>query len=147
MHNQKMLLAAELGNVAVLEEILSNGQNPNTRFADGGTALHVAARYGHESAVKLLLEEGANPNLRDMVGATPLHWAAMLAPPALLDVLLERGADPLIKDDDGETPLDWAEREGNDRHASKLREAMEASREAALEALQRQAQELGFDYY
>jgi hypothetical protein len=72
-----ILLAAGANQLDRLRDLLDGGADPNTRFADGITALHAAAAMGHLDAIRLLLERGADRTLRDhRWDNTPAGWAA-----------------------------------------------------------------------
>lgn len=61
-----LLFAAAVGRIDVLETLLSQGTDINTRyFRAGNTALHAAAALGQEKAVAFLLAHGADPRLRN----------------------------------------------------------------------------------
>ena len=58
-----------------LEDLLSQGANPNIKDERGRTPLHHAAFYGYAENVQALLAAGADPNSRDNEGWTPLNAA------------------------------------------------------------------------
>jgi ankyrin repeat protein len=71
-----LLVAAAVGRLDVLEELLARGEDVNTRFAFGCTALHAAACLGQVEAAALLLRHGAEPRLRESRwGGTPVENA------------------------------------------------------------------------
>ena len=67
-------VAAE-GHLNVLEPMLIDGVDVNTRDEDGKTLLHQAVGRGHLDVVELLLRNGADANAKDDSGKTPLKWA------------------------------------------------------------------------
>ena len=75
-----LALAAQFGNVAVVELLLDAGEDAN-RFNPVGAhshsmPLHQAAGNGHLQVVELLIARGANPNVKDILfGGTPADWA------------------------------------------------------------------------
>lgn len=74
-----LLFAAAVGRLDVLEDLLSQGIDINTRYFRGATALHAAAALGQEQAVAFLLARGADPTLRDTYyNATPAAKARYL---------------------------------------------------------------------
>lgn len=97
--------AAESGNVAQINAILSAGGNPNEQAHPWGnrTALHMAAARSQVAAAKLLLERGANPNIQAILPVpfhkphnrgTALHYAACTGNVEMVRLLLAHGADP-----------------------------------------------------
>ena len=95
------------------------GVDPNARYMDGATALHLAAgNSGNAGVLGVLLNAGADVNARTeggSGGATPLHWAAWSTAPSVVSVvqvLLDAGADPGARDRHGDTPFRWV-REGS----------------------------------
>jgi cytohesin len=110
--DNKLIVAAGIGDLIEVQTALENGANPNTKGEYGLTPLHMAASEGHVDVVRVLLERGANPNTKDNDGQTPLHKAALWGHVDVVRVLLEYGADPNTKDKDGYTPLHKAAQEG-----------------------------------
>jgi len=58
-------VAAEQGDLARVQELLSAGANPDRREPQQTTALIAAARAGHLEVIKVLLAAGANPSFAD----------------------------------------------------------------------------------
>ena len=52
-----------------LSSFLREGVNPDTRIANGETALMFAAAFGHETAVAMLLQAGADPTIKGRLAA------------------------------------------------------------------------------
>lgn len=74
-----LLFAAAAGRLDVLENLLSQGIDVNTRYIRGSTALHAAAALGQKQAVAFLLARGADPSLHDTYyNATPAGKARYL---------------------------------------------------------------------
>ena len=61
------------GPASDLRLLLERGANPNERYPDGRTPLHMTAvlSEGDIEMAKILLEHGANPKLKDNKGQTP----------------------------------------------------------------------------
>lgn len=78
--------------------LLTKGENPNAKDADGETALHAAARCCLGAKVlRALIKAGARVNEPNNDGYTPLHLAAQAgADEKSLRVLLEAGADQQV---------------------------------------------------
>lgn len=69
-------LAAEHGQVSVINFLLSQGAKLNLRDGLGCTALHKASENGHTAAVVTLIRAGADIYARDQASKTPQHPAA-----------------------------------------------------------------------
>ena len=96
--------AAADGNTALLETLLTQGEDVNATSFDNNGALFNAAFYHRVSAVRLLLAHGANPDSRSQFGATALEvavenlsngggGAVAKADLAIIKLLLQKGAD------------------------------------------------------
>ena len=60
---------------AVIEHLISEGADPNSRYESGVAPLHRAVRRHSITAVRALLDNGADVTLGNMQGSTPLHLA------------------------------------------------------------------------
>jgi ankyrin repeat protein len=81
------------GSAAELKKLLDGGMKPDSRTAEGTTALMLAARDLEK--VKLLIERGADVNARAQTGITPLMVAARHRGNAeVVRLLLKKGARP-----------------------------------------------------
>ena len=67
-----MIKTITIGDLAVVEDLLANGDDINCRGAQNRTPLHRAVGKGFDEIVKLLLDKGADVNLVDAGGLTPL---------------------------------------------------------------------------
>uniref|UniRef100_A0A673CPZ7 Uncharacterized protein n=1 Tax=Sphaeramia orbicularis TaxID=375764 RepID=A0A673CPZ7_9TELE len=90
------MVAAEQGNLEIVQEFIRRGANVNLDDVDSWTALISAAKEGHIEVVKELLENNANLEHRDMGGWTALMWAAYKGRTDVAQLLLEKGANPNI---------------------------------------------------
>ena len=90
----RLHIAAALGHVATVRQLLEDGARVEAAKEDGTTALHSAATMGHAEVVGLLLEEGAWAEATGNSGATPLMMAASMGHLAAVQALLEGGAGP-----------------------------------------------------
>ena len=72
-------LAAAVGNVAGLQEVVVQGQPDRLHEADpnGWRPIHEAAFAGHRKAVEFLLQHGADVNAATTSGQTPLDLVVM----------------------------------------------------------------------
>ncbi|MBA0692570.1 hypothetical protein Goari_010120 [Gossypium aridum] len=87
--------AASIGNLEIMEILLSKGANVNVKNDGGRTALHYAASKGWLKIAELLISHGC----------TPLHRAASTGKSALCELLIEEGAEVDATDRAGQTPL------------------------------------------
>lgn len=68
-------LAASLGDLKAITELIQEGATPNIRLANRATPLMEAATNGELKAVELLIENGADPGLRDAAGMRAIDCA------------------------------------------------------------------------
>jgi ankyrin repeat protein len=83
-------------NTGPLLTDLNNGLDPNNKWINGWTALHVAAGLNKPNMVAMLKLKGANLNIQDSSSYTPLHVAAGLDSVDVINQLLP-GANTEIK--------------------------------------------------
>lgn len=112
--NQALVLAAHYGRTALVDRLLREGADPNTRgsgdWLRGTTPLILAANGNHTGTALRLLEGGADATVQDEYpGATALHFAAWHGNLELGARLLAHGADLHLKDGMYHAdPLGWA---------------------------------------
>ncbi|XP_076155619.1 kinase D-interacting substrate of 220 kDa B isoform X1 [Alosa pseudoharengus] len=113
-HGQTALMvAAEQGNLEIVQELIRRGANVNLDDVDCWTALISAAKEGHIDVVKELLTNNANLENRDMGGWTALMWAAYKGRTEVARLLLERGANANITGQYSVYPIIWAAGRGH----------------------------------
>jgi len=102
------VLAETDKNLAVVQQLLERGVNPNAVDWRGRTAVHVAARHGAAKNLHAILQAGGAPNVQDQDGSTPLHVAIREGESNgkvnVVKALLAGRADPCIRDAKGHTP-------------------------------------------
>ena len=108
-----LLVAAEKGDAAKVDNLLAGGADINTRGKYGQTALQKAILNGHVKLAALLIERGADVNAAGKDGGTPLATAAMASDLASAKRLIKAGADVNRADKEGVTPLMWAANRGS----------------------------------
>src|SRR5438045_2939678 len=103
-------LVAYLGLKDLMNKLLENGDELDSKASNGRTPLSWAVENGHEAMVELLVEKGAELDSKDIeYGLTPLSWAAAKGQEALVKLLVEKGAKLESKDTRyGRTPLSLA---------------------------------------
>ncbi|XP_065058902.1 kinase D-interacting substrate of 220 kDa B-like isoform X2 [Rhopilema esculentum] len=116
-----VLCAAEHGDLNGIIHALENGDDIETRDANGQTPLLLAAEKGHFGIVRELIHRNANVNARDQDGWTALIAACKGGYPDVVATLLHNGARHNIADMGGWTPLVWASYKG---HNSVVRELL-----------------------
>ena len=93
---------------AYFQEAVSS-RNPNMRFEDNQTPLHMAAIMGHSSIAKYLLYNEKNKdidiNVQDTSGSTPLHEAVRYGNIEIIEELLAEGANINAQDNIGKSPI------------------------------------------
>ena len=104
--NTSLMLAATIGDLQALNQLLKMGADPNAENILHMTALMSAANNIHPECVDALLKAGANPNVQDTMGATAL----MLASRNRLNyqsvrLLIKGGADVNIRTEIGASAL------------------------------------------
>ena len=72
---QEIHAAAKSGNIEIIEILLSQGFEVDSRDKEGATPLMFTALYGHEGAFQMLIQNGADPSLKDNDGFSLLHCA------------------------------------------------------------------------
>ena len=71
-------VAADIGSITLVQELMSVGLRLDACSSSGATALHFACKGAHHSPgiVRFLTDHGLKPIEKDMDGNTPLHYAA-----------------------------------------------------------------------
>lgn len=104
-----LMVAAQNGHVAVMENLLAGGADIAYRTNFGDSVLKRAATTGQTRVVEYLLDQHrVDINLADEDGNTPLSIAALRGYLNTVKALLERGADAKLSNKNGETALDDA---------------------------------------
>ncbi|KAG9282716.1 ankyrin-3-like [Astyanax mexicanus] len=157
-------IAADHGQVAVINFLLRKGAKLDMRDHQGRTALHRAAEAGHMAASMALVRAGADIHAKDQASKTPqhlaaqnghrntvksliaeeakscknqttfLHMAAMEDDPVLADILLKNGASADAQDSQRKTPLFYAISCGHEKTAAVLLQAGAQVNSAIIEA-------------
>lgn len=93
-HGQTALhLAARLGMIGTLRQLLATGAEVDARDHDGNTPLHRAVQAGWREAAQVLIAEGADVNAQTGFGHRPLHLAAGARHEKLAELLVAHGSD------------------------------------------------------
>jgi ankyrin repeat protein len=105
-------LAAEKGDVALLNALTNAGADMNKADADGRTPLHSACAAGKADLAGRLILLGARVDAADKDGNTPLHLALEKKLDGTVNGLLARGADPKARNQQGLSAVDVAAQAG-----------------------------------
>ncbi|GIY65314.1 kinase D-interacting substrate of 220 kDa [Caerostris darwini] len=107
-----LMIAAQQGQVAIVNELLAHGADVNAEDADNWSALTNAAKSGFKEVVIKLLDHEADIEHRDMGQWTPLMWACYKGHYYIVKILIEHGASINVVDKNQCTPLIWASGRG-----------------------------------
>lgn len=94
-------VAAGLGHVEIVQELLAKGACVYKKDNDGDTPLHHAARRGHVGVIQALIAKGATVNQPNKRGRTPMHVASN---GAVVQELIAKGVCVNQTDKYGDTP-------------------------------------------
>lgn len=89
---KNLVTAVKTNNLAILQEVLQKGGDPNQEDEAGSPVLVIAASKGLESIGEALLDAGAAVNKFNRVGQTALSRAAFFGHFQLVRELISRGA-------------------------------------------------------
>jgi ankyrin repeat protein len=106
--NTPLHIAAEKGDLAIVQLLLQKGAKSSTKNDSGQTPLGLACEKGNETLVRLLLDKGAEPTPRSPEFDTLLHRAAVGGSMAIMQLLLDMGASPTARDSNKRTVLHYA---------------------------------------
>jgi ankyrin repeat protein len=88
-----LFIAAEQGNVGVIEVLLDKGADVNAQGRFYGNALYAASTYGHKEIATLLLDKGADVNAQGGEYGNALQAALEKGYTEIVTLLLDKGAD------------------------------------------------------
>ncbi|WP_035384723.1 ankyrin repeat domain-containing protein [Ferriphaselus sp. R-1] len=108
--NTLLMLAAQRGDLAMVELLLAAGVEVDAVDASGWSALtravyNPALKQGFAEIVQALIRAGANIEAPIGYGVRPLMLAAGYGETAVVEVLLNAGADVLARNEGGYTAL------------------------------------------
>ncbi|KAK0510326.1 hypothetical protein JMJ35_007720 [Cladonia borealis] len=110
-----LIRAAAEGQEVVVQRLLDNGAELNSKDELGRTPLSYAAENGHEAVVKLLLSYDVAADSQDTrYGQTPLSWAAENGREVVVKLLLSYDVAADSQSKYGRTPLSWAAENGHE---------------------------------
>jgi len=97
----------------LIEMMLSQGFDVNSKDSLGTTPLMVVATKGKKQAVDFLLTKGADPSLRTLIGRNLLHAAVEGGDVSIVEMMLLRDIPVDSTDNDGVTSLMIAASQNN----------------------------------
>ena len=103
-----LLVAADNGQVELVQSLLESGADAHLKDDEGCTALYKATQKGHTAIVDLLLAHGADPNIQDNDGFAPLHLASESGQNDIVKLLLQHHANPNLTNTSDLTPINLA---------------------------------------
>jgi ankyrin repeat protein len=109
-----LIVAAEAGDLAAIETLLSRKTDVDIRNDCYWTPLMTAALNGHTEVAQRLLQAGAQTELADKGGYTALMLAASNNHTEIVELLLQRGADiNRVESTGGFSALIWSAKRGH----------------------------------
>lgn len=142
----ELFAAIHAGKVDAVRDLLRRGAKPDSRDAEGNTALMFAVRENHEKIVDVLLAAGADPLLKNHAGLTALIFSASGGNLSIAKLLVDHYADNGVTDPSSPAAAEMARAKGNYdlaamleqkkaaalfNKAAKLKKEAEKKREAA----------------
>ncbi len=115
--NTPLIIAASIGDVESVRNLLAYRADPNAANNDGNTALIYAARYNHPQIIYELMRPYSlvapvDVNIQNKEGQTALYWAASRGYEEAVKRLLAANAQWDLKAKDGLTARDIAAKKG-----------------------------------
>ncbi|MHB0990819.1 MAG: ankyrin repeat domain-containing protein [Burkholderiales bacterium] len=110
IHNRTtpLMLAARIGDYALVAELIRHGVELNATNHDGNNALWLACFNGDPQLIALLIASGITLNNQNDNGASCLMYAASAGKTEVVAQLLKAGADTRLTSLDDFTALDVA---------------------------------------
>ena len=110
-----LINACKSGSIELINQLIENGADVNTKDDNGWTPLHWAAFRGHEGVVKLLINNKASVDIKNNHAETPLHYAAYNGHEGVAELLLKHNSiDVNATNGYNETPLHFAAENGHE---------------------------------
>lgn len=103
------LVAAETGDVTMIQELVQLGADPTAKLPDGTGGVLLATGSKKLDAVMLMVELGLDVNAAPRGRPSALHAAVRQGANDIVQYLADHGADFAAKDNFGRTPLEEAE--------------------------------------
>lgn len=114
------LTAASKGQLDVIDKMIAEGIDINTKSVSDDTALSLAVLGGHQDAIDWLIKHGADINNKNANGMTPLLLASQNGHKEIAELLIASGADVNAVNKAGETALKVSQQNGRQEIADIL---------------------------
>lgn len=111
--NNLIHLSVQNENYPLLEFLIENGGDINSRNCLEQTPLHLAVQTENHKIINLLLEKNADANVQDINGETPMHIAAYNGDYKVIKLLLLFKANIYITNNNKMYPIDYAKETGH----------------------------------
>lgn len=111
--NNAVAMAANKGNMMVLNYLFEHGAKANVRNQKGETVLDNAVAMGNKDIVKRLLDQLKAENADPQSMGTAVLVAAKTGKADVLEVLADAGAPLELRGPDGYLPIHWTVKSGN----------------------------------
>ncbi|CAG5131276.1 unnamed protein product, partial [Candidula unifasciata] len=112
-YSDPLHVAAHYGYLAIVQCLLKNGADLDSKNDEMQTPLHLASKFGRTNVVREMLKHNVNLVCdQDENSNTPLHLAAQYGHSRVAQVLLHFGADVSARNYNRWTPLDLAASKG-----------------------------------
>lgn len=99
--NEAMLIAAGMGHLDIVKDLINSQVNVNVKGRHGRTPLMAAVKFGRVEMVRLLVENGSDPMSQNADGETALTLARNQDDKVIIGILesalLPKRADPLAE--------------------------------------------------
>ncbi|MCF0215383.1 MAG: ankyrin repeat domain-containing protein [Fibrobacteraceae bacterium] len=111
--NNAVAIAANKGNMMVLNYLFDHGAKANVRNSAGETVIDNAVTMGNKDIVSRLLEQLAKEGAEPANLSSAVLIATKLGKADILEMLANAGAPLEVKGPDGYYPIHWAVKSGN----------------------------------
>ena len=101
-------------NIELIQLLIKEGADPNTRNRNRKFPLHLAIDIGSLEIIQILMDAGAKWDIKDKNGAPLVHYLAGRGTKEIFDLFSEReiNIDLLKKDKNQNLPIHWSVRNG-----------------------------------
>lgn len=111
--NNAVAIAANKGNLMVLNYLFDHGAKANVRNGNGEAVLDNAVMMGNKDVVVRLLEQLKKENVDPQTLGTAVLLAAKAGKVDMLEILANAGASLETRSADGYLPIHWTVKNGN----------------------------------